>query len=171
MGLDFNGGVDQDFPAKILQVVRAVKTNQANFSSSSTHDVPGLDPAITPQSTNSKILIMTDVAIAVSSGGTRVGARVVRRVGGSDTVLDQGDASGSKTRTQWASHVTILNGFMHRANILLLDSPNTTSQVQYKFQIQRIDGNTVRINRGYNEADSSSHGLPISSVVLMEVHG
>ena len=170
MGLDFNGGADQDFPAKILQVVRAVKTNQANFSSGTTHDVPGLQPSITPQSTNSKILVMTDVALSVNSGGTRVAARVVRRVGSTDTVLDQGDDSGSKFRTQWASHVTTLNGFMHRACSLLLDSPVTTSQITYKFQAQRIDGNTVQINRGYNEADSSTHGLPISSVVLMEVH-
>jgi len=170
MAINFPEGT-QDFPAKILQVVREFKTNQANFSSGTLHDVPGLQPYITPQSSSNKILIMTDVAIANTSGGVRAAARVIRSVGGSDTNLDQGDSAGSKTRTQWVSHLLNLNGGFLRANILLLDSPNTTSEIRYKFQIQRIDGGTVSINRGYNEANNSSHGMPISSVVLMEVQG
>ena len=156
-------------PTKILQVVSVTKTDTFTATSGLVVDVPGLQPTITPTSTSSKILLLTDVAIAATGGGYRVGARVVRRIGGSDSIITQGDANGSRTRTMWASHVTQLNGFMHRANIQHLDSPNTTSAITYKFQLHRIDGGTTSVNLGYNDANATSHGAPISSVTLLEV--
>ena len=153
----------------ILQVVSVTKTNTFSASSGAVADVPGLQPTITPTSTSSKILILTDVAIAAASGGHRAGCRVIRRIGGVDSTITEGDANGSRTRTMWASHLTQLNGFMHRANIQHLDSPNSTNPITYVFQLQRIDLGTITVNLGFNDLDTSSHGAPISSVTLLEV--
>ena len=169
MAINFPSGT-LSRPTKILQVVSVTKTDTFTATSGAVADVPGLQPTITPTSTSSKILILTDVAIAVNTtGGYRVGARVVRRIGGSDSIITQGDANGSRTRTMWASHVTELNGFMHRANIQHLDSPNTTSAITYKFQLDRIDGGSTSVNLGFNDQNAPSHGAPISSVTLLEV--
>ena len=170
MAINFSSGTLSG-PTKILQVVSVTKTDTFTATSGAVADVPGLQPTITPTSTSSKILLLTDVAIGInsSSGGYRVGARVVRRIGGSDSIITQGDANGSRTRTMWASHVTEYNGFMHRANIQYLDSPNTTSAITYKFQLDRIDGGSTSVNLGFNDQDSASHGAPISSVTLLEV--
>ena len=169
MAINFSSGTLSG-PTKILQVVSVTKTDTFTATSGAVADVPGLQPTITPTSTSSKILILTDVAIAVNTtGGFRVGARVVRRIGGSDSIIFQGSANGDRTRTMWASHVTEYNGFMHRANIQHLDSPNTTSAITYKFQLDRIDGGSTSVNLGFNDQDSASHGAPISSVTLLEV--
>lgn len=153
----------------ILQVVSVTKTNTFTLSSGTVADVPGLQPTITPTSTSSKILILTDVAIAAASSGRRTACRVIRRIGGVDSTITEGDANGNRAQTMWASHLTQLNGFMHRANIQHLDSPNSTDPITYAFQIHRIDLGTISVNLGYNDANSSSHGAPISSVTLLEV--
>jgi hypothetical protein len=169
MAINFSSGT-LSRPTRILQVVSVTKADTFTATSGLVVDVPGLQPTITPTSTSSKILLLTDVAISTnSSGGYRVGARVVRRIGGSDSIIFQGSANGDRTRTMWASHVTGLNGFMHRANIQHLDSPNTTSAITYVFQLHRIDGGPTCVNLGCNDANASSHGAPISSVTLLEV--
>lgn len=165
-----NGTLDTTGRAgNILQVVSVTKTNTFSASSGAVVDVPGLQPTITPTSTSSKILILTDVAIGAAIGGHRAGGRVIRRIGGVDSTITEGDANGNRTRTMWASHLTQLNGFMHRANIQHLDSPNSTNPITYVFQLQRMDLGTITVNLGYNDQDSSSHGAPISSVTLLEV--
>ena len=167
---DANGTLDRlERAGNILQVVSVTKTNTFSASSGTVADVPGLQPTITPTSTSSKILILTDVAIAAESGGHRAAARVIRRIGGVDSTITEGDANGSRARTMWASHLTQLNGFMHRANIQHLDSPNSTNPITYVFQLHRIDAGTITVNLGYNDVNASSHGAPISSVTLLEV--
>ena len=170
MAINFSSGTLSG-PTKILQVVSVTKTDTFTATSGGAADVPGLQPTITPTSTSSKILLLTDVAIGInsSSGGYRVAARVVRRIGGSESIITQGDANSSRTRTMWSSHVTSLNGFMHRANIQHLDSPNTTSAITYVFQLQRIDGGPTCVNIGFGDSNASSHGSVISSVTLLEV--
>jgi len=169
--LEFAALAGSNMPAgSILQVVQAVKTD--TFSSSATGpfiDVTGLQPSITLSATSSKVLVSCYVNFGTSTSDFRQAARIVRREGGSDSVISQGDAAGSRARAMWIGRHANLNGATEHVNIEFLDSPSSTNALTYKFQVGRIDGGTVVVNQGRGDTDASSHGRSISTVTLMEV--
>tara|TARA_R100000655_G_scaffold43878_2_gene80451 strand:- start:4814 stop:5476 length:663 start_codon:yes stop_codon:yes gene_type:complete len=169
--LEFAALAGSNMPAgSILQVVQAVKTD--TFSSSATGpfiDVTGLQPSITPSATSSKVLVSCYVNFGTASDDIRLAARIVREESGSDSIISQGDADGSRTRAMWIGRHPNLNGGTEHVNIEFLDSPSSTNTLTYKFQMGRIDGGTLIINDGRADSNSSNHARPISTVTLMEV--
>ena len=155
----------------IRQVKQTVKTNIFSTSSNGFNDVTGLTVDITPMSSSSKILAMCYVNYGTASDDVRLAARIVREESGSDTIISQGDASGTRVRCMWIGRHANLNGAQLQANIHILDSPATTNTLTYKFQTGRMDGGLLVINDGRNDANASTHGRPISTITVMEVAG
>ena len=167
MAINFPEGT-QNLPAQIVQVVQTVKTDTFTTTTNGYTDVTGLSVNITPNSTSSKILVMTSVNFS-HSHGSRCVTRVVRRENSTDSVISQGDAAGNRVQGMMFGRHVEVNGATIPMSIQILDSPSTTNALTYKFQVGRIDASTLAINMGRNDANESTHARGISTITVMEV--
>lgn len=111
---------------KVLQVVQATNTTATTIASTSYTDT-GLTASITPSSTSSKILIMTNQVVQYSRSGNQLylegqllrGATVIQ-----DKKVYNFIASSNLTSFERQTQFTLL----------YLDSPSTTSSTTYKTQ-------------------------------------
>ncbi len=133
---------------RILQVV-SFETATLVTSSSTTFVGSGLTLSITPQSTSSKILIMTVSSIAKTAGNVSNAVNLRMRRG--TTVLT------SQTAVLFTGTALIQVG---TSPMIYLDSPNTTSATTYDVQFANF---TAAAQAEHNANGSAS------SIVLMEV--
>jgi len=149
----------------IVQVVTATKTDVFSTTSTSMTDVTGLSVNITPTSNSNKILILFDIATG-RTNQTDSSFQLVRQVSSSDTIINAcaSDSSTSMVFTYGdASHI----GWERlHATYQVLDSPATTSQVNYRIRTDIYDSAATQyVNRCANS--SSTHGS--STITVMEV--
>ena len=149
----------------IIQVVSTTKTDVFTTTSTSFTDITGLSVTITPQSTNSKILILFGIFGSNSNAGSRWAVRLLR----DPTAIAIGDADGNRARVTGGSETTGGGGNMKCFSGNHLDSPSTTSATTYKFQAGAIDGNTLQINRSVADSNISSYPRTASYLTAMEV--
>lgn len=129
----------------VLQVKEAEYSTQTDISSTSYAD-SGLSLSITPTSSSSKILVITNVHCYINGTGL-IGVNVVR---GSTQIVEANKALGFADNS---STVTALTK---------LDSPSTTSATTYKIQVKKTAfTGTARIN----QQDGGSR------ITLMEIAG
>ena len=112
-----------DNAGKILQVKNAIRSTETVTTNGSYIDT-GLQIAITPTATTSKILVMIGHGMNYTSSGTEVQFRIKR------------------DSTELTKFVINLDGqgSTGGSSIMYLDSPNTTSQVTYYDQFYRSNG-------------------------------
>lgn len=152
---------------KILQVKSITKRDHQAISGSGDStfvDISGLSLAITPTSSNSKILIMGSVSCAGATG-QRYAVRTVMN----GSAIDVGNVSGLKTRGSASSFGNGGNQLDSDLTINYLDSPSTTSEVVYKVQGWIEGTNTMYINRSFTHADSYSVAVASSTLTIMEI--
>jgi hypothetical protein len=139
----------------ILQVVQTLKTDSFTTTSTSFTDVTGLSVSITPSSTSSKILVMTNVPFARDGTGSDAWVRLVR----DSTVIGNGNSGyfGQAAGQYGLDPVT--------GSRIYLDSPATTSAVTYKIQTATAN-NTVYI--GTRRVNDFILGCDIT---VMEISG
>ena len=130
---------------KVLQVVTATSTTQTSTTSTS-YVATGLSINITPSATSSKILVMATSII--DSEGTAVVPRVT--LYRDTTELQNSLALNYSSAGRVITPVTLMK----------LDSPSSTSQLNYKVYLKSSDGNTVSFN-----SDSGMRG----QIVVIEV--
>ena len=133
---------------RVLQVV-SMETSVVVSNSTTTFVASGLTLSITPSSTTSKILVMSNSAIAKTSGDANNGVQLRLRRGA--TVL-QNQVACLFTGT------AIVN--IGNSNMMTLDSPNTTSATTYDVQFANF---TAAAAADHNANNSTS------SIVLMEI--
>ena len=139
----------------ILQVVSTTKTDvfSQSLSAGALSDlIPDLTVTITPSSTSSKILIVSNID---SQDGVR--SIVLLR---DTTEISFGDASGSIRQ----SHTQ--GGTPH-----FLDSPATTSAITYGVKLCSSASTTVYLNRRATESNNTSFARTVSTLTVMEVAG
>jgi|9_EtaG_2_1085328.scaffolds.fasta_scaffold08332_4 hypothetical protein len=94
------------------------------------------DISITPKFSSSKIYYSASLNLYGNSSSSYAYAQVYRSVGGTDTALS--------TTLNNGGHVAITESIYMQCPIVLIDSPNTTSQVTYKIFIRsHSSGGTV----------------------------
>jgi hypothetical protein len=130
---------------RVLQVVTDSTTTQIS-TTSATYATSNLTKSITPQSSSSKILVMTQQAFLASAAAAQIGIRLVR---GASTVVWTNDA---------AMYFATDTG--STANILYLDSPATTSSTAYTVEFARKGGTGTAF---------AQLGFSTSNIVLMEI--
>jgi len=131
----------------VLQVVEGAYNTQTDIPSTSYTD-SGLSVSITPTSTSSKILVITNVHAYINGTGL-IGLNVVR---GSTQIVEASKALGYQDNTSLMVALT------------KLDEPSTTSATTYKVQMKHYAlgaGSTPRIN----QQDGGSR------ITLMEIAG
>lgn len=133
--------IDSKLPlagGKILQIVRATDSTNRTTTSSSTTDVTGMSVTITPQRSDSAILLIATFAFTVESSGDNVQA-VFRLTDSSNNTVSgaQGYQTGTFNITGTGTRVIRWG----QKQIFGYATPATTSAVTYKLRFQ-IDGAT-----------------------------
>ena len=153
----------------IIQVVSAQKTDTASYSGTSQfHTVDGLTVNITPTSTSSKIFVCFNMNIGCNSTTSGMGGKIFRS-SDSQNVL-RAPADGSRTRSylaQFTAHSNTNNTCMF-VSPSFLDSPATTSQVSYVFQVY-VSTQTIFINRSGEDLNSANNARGCCFAYAMEV--
>lgn len=161
-----NGAVTQQkigFNGCILQVRHFTMTNRV-VSSGNFQDI-GLDVSITPYSASSRILV--NVSLCMSTNSTTHGF-ILRRNG---STIAQADPNGNNSRMTVISSVGN-NVWQNQMNYMFVDTPNTTSAVNYDIVCGSHDGREWRINRsGDNNSGASSldQSSSTSTITVMEI--
>ena len=167
----FSGTVSGAGGGKVLAIYQDTKTDKFTTNSSSLVDITGFEiTGITPASTSSKFLITVSFGSFQSSGSNqRAMGSLIKTVGGSDTNLMTGDSAqehehlfGNCDRSNDGDHTQNIVSYQY------LDSPNTTSNVAYKFQVTKgSDSGYVTINSSYGATDERSNTA--SAMQVMEL--
>ena len=185
---DSSGDVTIDngvkFPTgMVLNVQQALKTDVQTITNSGTfpdwEDITGLSVTMTPKSASSKFFIQS--CVMCSGQYWKVYVNLVRVVDGASTELQLGDARGTY-RPRYRSGTIDdtfqdTHGPMHYIPHLIIDSPNTTSNVTYKLQgtgRDRSGENIMYVNRSVPDRDAVSGEYDdngSSSIVIMEIAG
>jgi aspartate oxidase len=144
----------QQLPAgSVLQVVQGTyNINQAN--SSSTYADTGLAASITPKFTTSKVLVIVNQA-GCGKVTNNTGVNLILQRAGS-TIYQIASGMGINAQTGTSNRFFTISG-------AYLDSPATTSSIQYKTQFASSAGNTQ-----VNVQDYATD-LVTSTITLMEI--
>jgi len=142
---------------KILQVVSG-STTTASASTSTSFVDSGLNVAITPAASSSKILVICKTNVYQDTNGASVAAHLTleRQIsGGSDTELSGGTEGLSVVGGQDG------RGF-YAAVISTLDSPSTTSAVTYEMQY-RGTGGSLQVSVNHHSAKSEIIAIEVGA--------
>jgi hypothetical protein len=162
--LDVTGATVSGLSAgKVLQVVTLQYNTVETMAAGASWQNTGLELAITPSATSSKVLCLFMANLGVSDYGF---ANIVR----DSTDLNQGTPAGSNritatTGTGSGAHVP------WSGTISLLDSPSTTSATTYRLAVYGYNGGSVFLNRSFTDTDFNYQVRGSSSVILMEIEG
>jgi len=160
----------------IVQVVQSVKTDTYAGSSTDVWLDTGFTCSITPKFNKSKILLI--MTLMGASSYWEMAGKFQRKIG-AGVAVDVGTGNrGTQDNANMGAgfiHSHYMNNyksFWYPCNYTLLDSPETTSAVEYRLWLNPYSSNTVYINRTfYDENSADYHGCPISTITLMEVAG
>lgn len=147
----------------ILQVVSATKTDTFTTTSTTFTDVTGLSVSITPSSTTSKILVMTNFQASVS-GDIAVMFRFVRGA----TAISVGDAAGNRTQASASLLQSNITEQLGTFSFHFLDSPSTTSATTYKVQTF-VNAGTMYLGRTGSDSDLATRPRTASTITVMEI--
>ena len=154
----------------VLQVVFSEDDSVASTTNTGTNFHHFYSATITPSSTSSKIVCIANFQVGRT---TLDGAFFVfkKSVGGATaTVVADGDNSTNRipyhTNLGTSREYDTISTSMH-----YVDSPNTTSSVQYTVAGSNRGGGTLYLNRSSSDNDDTSRGRGLSTIMLMEIAG
>lgn len=151
----------------VLQVKTAHKSDTFSTSSTSFVDLTGMSVSITPTSTSSKILVISDIAIGVNANIFSY-YQVVR----DSTPINIGDTASARVSVTGMAYDLNNEGIIDRQSSQFLDSPATTSSVTYKIQVRSASTGTSYFNMSSRDSASTDFDTrQASSLILMEIAG
>ena len=153
---------------KVLQTIMVEKTDTTSHNSTTTIlDISGMTVNITPSATTSKILVTSCLQVVTVQGQYSFALYLMR----DSTYLSRGDASGShRTRATFGGLSGGNEYDLRPFTISYLDSPNTTSQVTYKWRWNNPSHNQViYLNRPYGFADGGYTVMTSSNIIVQEI--
>ena len=150
------GGIVQ-----IKSVTHTEFESQALTGSGNFFDIPGMSVTITPTRADSKIFVMTTVAVACNTAEKNNFIQLRR----DSTDIAKGTEGGSVNASYY--HKNRNNFAPDNISVQFLDSPATTSAVTYKVRWSGENSTTYYLNRN---ASNTNEGM-VSSITVMEVSG
>jgi len=153
---------------KIGQVLQGYKTTSETFSSSGTdYDISDLSVTLTPASSSSKFLIISNIGGYSQNGSPQI---FIKCNSTGSFVTVGVNTIASRRNTSFAGNIYTGDAsgtaqMMFSSNTCFLHSPNVTSAVTYK-----ISGNAngeTRIN--IKEGDTTNEDAGTSNITVMEV--
>ncbi|BAQ88101.1 hypothetical protein [uncultured Mediterranean phage uvMED] len=170
---------------KILQVVQTVYKNTLDITDNNGDTnpetprlIPNLEVAITPSATNSKILLMARI---LGNTGNNTFGSIYKHTSSQSSSSAGTTASGTDLADPYSPggrSPTLgpdmekrgTNAAMNEANMIFIDSPNTTSVIYYVPIFRVWSGNSFQLN--HSMADSTNAGWVgrgTSSFIAMEI--
>ena len=161
---------------KILQVNQSQKVDAFSHTGTTFTKIAGTDQSgsgsvycvkITPSSSSNKILVSCQIAFAVKliSYG-----RLVRTVSGSDTVIDIGTDTGYGQASFFVrSNATDHHYGSMPVNLEFLDTPNTTSEVQYSIEVKSHNSTGVAYINSTEDGGTNYGWATASTMTAKEV--
>ena len=157
-------------PGTVIQVVKAEKLDTASTNSTMAAGFidTGITCTITPKASNSKILVTVDVALGVTSSEFNY-MRVVRNVGGGTySMISEAATPGSRG----AIHGMVFGSNQGRVSTQTfndLDSPATTSAVNYKIQFATGGGGGyIYVGQSTRDTNGASNDPRASSRIILQ---
>tara|TARA_B100000965_G_scaffold402823_1_gene429613 strand:+ start:938 stop:1558 length:621 start_codon:yes stop_codon:yes gene_type:complete len=158
-----------------LQVVSTAKTDTWTDTSQSWVDVTGFSLNITPASSSNKILIILDAKVSQGTATRELYLKIVRTISSTAADVYVGDAAGSRQRCTYGFEDADADNAafeMKQVHGTFLDSPNTTSQINYKIQMRcGTNGGNIYVNRTGTDTDNANFPRCASSITALEVAG
>ena len=155
----------------IGQIVSTTKTDVFSQSTSGAtfYNPTGFSRTITPVATSSKVLIFASCAWSAETN-FEIGSKITKTIGGSETDILIGDASSSRTRAFLAERSNAAGDY-GTMTMIVLDSPNTTSEITYKPVAATEGSATLYLNRQHDDTDAASTFRCASTIVCVEILG
>lgn len=129
-------GIATTGTGKVLQVVQVTSTTTESTTSTSYSNLASLNVSITPSSTSNKLLVTFSVGVHGDSDqdGHDVGCqvKVTQTISGTETTVTESNSVGGGRGGQTSIPTTTISKLI---------SPNTTSEVTFKFYYNRTSGN------------------------------
>jgi len=148
---------------KIGQVLQTVNTDTETVSTTTPTLLPDFTLAITPVATSSKILIISNTPIS-SVATYSVFIQLFRDT----TQIFMGDAAGDRPRASMAAVITYGRQIWTHS-ICYLDSPSSTSEIDYTIKWFGQVAGTFYMNRTQDDQDLAQYPRVAASITAMEV--
>ena len=149
---------------KIGQIVQTVNTATETLSSTTMTTIPDFTVAITPSAADSKVLVMVNCNVCCTNAYT-LNMQLFRDT----TQIYMGDAAGSRPRVFFSYQIRSTRAAEQVAGCYL-DSPATTSEVEYSCKWNSETGVVMYMGRTQSDADTSTYdGRFASTITAMEV--
>ena len=159
----------------IIQIKQTVKTDLFSTSTTGdTIDVTGVSVTITPKFSTSKIFVMVSGYYGNDNNDSFAHLFLARSIGGGtvDNNIAIGDARGSTTRATMSAALRSGGGSSDNVSryfgCQFLDSPSTTSSVEYKLRILVRQGTPAVIGGSDSDSDNNRGSYP-TFITAMEV--
>jgi len=145
---------------KILQIVRATDTTNRSTTSTSYVDVTGLSVTITPQKSDSAILLLVSANVGVSRVTTTASLIAFAQI----TDASNNEISGAQAHVsgiQTGSTNVVDDNFL-ALNMFAYATPATTSPVTYKTRF-RTDTSNVQITFRNSQVTAQMYAIEVSA--------
>ena len=172
MTLYFGDGTNIDSGGSLGKIVQFVAgtAKTAAFSTTSTSDVQvtGLTCQITPTSSSNKILVHLQCGALGHTDGNGSSTFLKLYRYGSILSAAVGPASGNKSRASFGYRASGGGGNSVSGTCLCLDTPNTTSQIEYQVYMS-VEHVTGMINANAANNNHNSNPSTFSQIICMEI--
>jgi len=146
-----------------LKTVTGVFSGQTFSTTSSTLVNTPISATITPATTASRILVLSQVTC-----GANVNYRFGVSIARDSTDIMLGETSGSRKAVTVGGEAGSIDD-NHAVPIMVVDTPATTNSITYFVKVLVQSGYTLYLNRTYNDLDGDRTMRTISTITLMEV--
>ena len=160
----------------IVQLKQTVKTDVFSTSTTGdTLDVTGVTVTITPKFSTSKIFVMISGYYSNDNNDSFAHLFLARSIGGGtvDNTIAIGDARSGTTRATMGAALRSgggqSNNISRHFGCQFLDSPNTTSSVEYKLRMLVTQGTPAVIGGAADGGNDANRGSYPTFITAMEV--
>ena len=158
---------------RIVQVKQTVDTGTSSKTGSTPVQIGSLAVAITPKSSSHKLLIQVDLKIGSSSASPEPMIRLLRSVsGGSTDYVYAGAASGSRSTVMFGGdefHANNASWELIQVAGTYLDDAQSTGSHTYRLYWNRVNTDTLYLNRIHHDNSNAAIPRTASSITVMEV--
>ena len=121
---------------------------------------------ITPTSASNKIMLFVNASIAfLTSADNRTRLAIFR----DSTQLQNTDGIGNRKNAFMGAYIANEGRELSNGSFMMLDNPNTTSQVNYNFKMTTDGSGTGYVNRSKNDHNDSGQFRTTSSITAFEI--
>lgn len=156
---------------KLLQVVQTAKTDHYSVTNTTGTDITGMNVTITPASSNSKVLILVELAVGDQGNGYS-GFKLIRGSTniGQSTALDSANAANTQdTAFGFGSESSQATYKLNNTSFNFLDTPSTTSATTYKVQVITWTSTTFHLNRPNSLGNARYSFSGTSTITALEI--